>query len=82
MECMMFKFKSPVSKLAKFFRRSRDGWKTKCQEAKRVNKKLANQTRAVEKSRARWKQIAHMAQRQVCELEQEVESLKSSLVRG
>ena len=81
MECMMM-FKSPVSKLAKFFRRSRDGWKAKCQESKRANKKLANQTRAVEKSRARWKQIAHTAQRQVCELERELESLKSCLVRG
>lgn len=69
-------FKSPVSKLVTFFRKSRDRWKAKCQEAKRANKRLANQTRAVEKSRERWKEAALAAQRQLRELEQEVEELK------
>jgi hypothetical protein len=71
-------FKSPVSKLAKFFRRSRDGWKAKYQQAKRRNKKLANQTRAVEKSRAHWKEVAQRAARQVRALERELEELKST----
>lgn len=69
-------FKSPVSKLMKFFHKSRDGWKAKCQEAKRANKLLANQTRAVEKSRERWRETALAAQRQLRELEREVEELK------
>jgi len=71
-------FRSPVSKLMKFFRKSRDRWKAKCQEAKRANKLLANQTRAVEKSRERWKEAARAAQRQLRELEREVEELKSA----
>jgi septal ring factor EnvC (AmiA/AmiB activator) len=74
MECAMFK--SPVSKLLKFFRASRDGWKAKCQEAKRLNKKLANQTRAVEKSREHWKQLAQAAQQQIRQLRREVDELK------
>jgi hypothetical protein len=78
MDCMTFK--SPVGKLVKFFRRSRDGWKAKCQEAKRTNKKLANQTRAVEKSREQWKEIAQTAQQQVRQLKRELEALKSTAV--
>ena len=71
-------FKSPVSKLLKFFRASRDGWKAKCQEAKRQNKKLVNQTRAVEKSREHWKQVAQTAQQEARRLQREVEELKST----
>ena len=47
--------KSPVRKLVRFFRSSRDGWKSKYQEAKRNNKRLVNQVRVVEKSREHWK---------------------------
>jgi len=32
-------FTTPLRKLARFFQRSRDGWKAKCQEAKRACKK-------------------------------------------
>jgi hypothetical protein len=76
MECVMFK--SPTAKLIRFFRKSRNGWKAKCQEAKRKNKKLTNQTRAVEKSREHWKQLAQLAQQQVRELRQELEELKNT----
>ena len=74
MDCTTYK--SPVDKLLKCFRKGRDGWKVKCQEAKRSNKLLANQTRAVEKSREHWKQVARAAQRQVQELERQVQDLK------
>lgn len=69
-------FKSPLSKLMKFFRRSRDGWKDKCRQAKVANKALAMQTRAVERSRERWKQEARAARKQLRRLEREVEELK------
>jgi hypothetical protein len=69
-------FKTPLTKLAKFFEGSRDRWKGKCFEAKRRNKLLANQTRAVEKSRARWRQTAEESQRRVRELERQLEELK------
>lgn len=69
-------FKSPASKLIACFHKSRDGWKAKCQEAKREKKKLINQTRAVEKSRDRWKQNTKTALRRIRELECEIERLK------
>ena len=66
-------FKSPQKKLIHFFQRSRDGWKAKCMEAKRLCKRLSNQVRAVEKSRAHWREVARQererARRLACELE-------------
>ena len=66
-------FKSPVRKLVQFFKKSRDKWKDKCQEAKRKNKGLNTQARAVEKSRDQWKQRALDQARKIAELEQELE---------
>jgi hypothetical protein len=70
--------KSPMRKLVKFFRKSRDGWKAKCQEAKTLNKRLATQVRAVEKSRAVWRRKAESAERELREIMQVVESLKNN----
>ena len=70
-------YRSPTSKLLKFFPQSRDRWKAKCQAVRRENKKLANQARAVEKSREHWKELARVARQRVAELEQELEGLKS-----
>ena len=72
-------FKSPKGKLVRFFQRSRDGWKEKYMESKRNNKKLSNQTRAVEKSRARWRQIARREQQRSRELERELVELKRAV---
>jgi len=69
-------YKSPTAKLLKFFPQSRDRWKAKCQALRGENKKLANQTRAVEKSREHWRERARAAQRRVTELERELEGLK------
>ena len=55
-------FTSPLRKLVRFFQKSRDAWKAKCQEAKKNCKKLSNQTRAVEKSRDHWKEVARRHQ--------------------
>jgi methylphosphotriester-DNA--protein-cysteine methyltransferase len=71
-------FKSPKRKLVDFFQRSRDGWKRKYQESKRANKKLSNQARATERSRAHWREIAKEAQRRSQELERELEELKTT----
>jgi hypothetical protein len=75
-------FKSPASKVVKFLKEGREGWKAKCQEAKRGRKLCANQARAVEKSRDRWKQVAKAAQRRVHELEQQMERLKCNAPRA
>lgn len=48
-------YRSPISKLLQFFRRSRDQWKAKCQEAKRENKSLKYRLAVMTESRNRWK---------------------------
>jgi hypothetical protein len=70
-----------MSKLVKFFQKSRDGWKAKCREAKQRNKLLGNQVRAVEKSRTQWEAAARDARRRVRELERELENLKCAAGR-
>jgi len=72
-------FRSPVRKLVRFFRSSRDGWKAKYQESKREHKRLSNQVRAVEKSREHWKQIAKAEGRRVRQLERELEEAKNTI---
>jgi hypothetical protein len=69
-------FRSPVRKLVRFFQRSRDNWKRKCIEAKRRCKLLANQVRAVEKSRAEWRARAEELAERVSRLEGELSELK------
>lgn len=48
-------YRSPVSKLLPFFRRSRDNWKEKCKAAKRENKSLKTRLAKMTESRDRWK---------------------------
>jgi len=68
--------KSPLRKLARFFERSRNRWKAKYFTKKEQYKLMGNQARAVEKSRAKWREMAEQAQRQVRELQQELEQYK------
>jgi len=70
-------FRSPLRKLARFFRASRDRWKEKCQQSKVELKRLGNQLRAVEKSRTHWKQRFREQQQKVRELGKELEHLKN-----
>ena len=51
-------YRSPLSKLLRFFCRSRDNWKTKCKEAKRENKSLKYRLAKMTESRDRWKHEA------------------------
>lgn len=71
-------WKSPLRKLVNFFHRSRDGWKAKYVAKKQECKLMGNQARAVEKSRAMWRQAAQQAQQQVRELQKELEQYKKS----
>lgn len=72
-------YRSPVSKLVRFFRKSRDQWKEKCQERRRLCRKLSNQVRVVEASRRRWRQEAKEARREAEEARQEVQQLRKEL---
>jgi chromosome segregation ATPase len=71
-------WKSPLRKLVEFFRRSRDGWKAKYLAKKEQYKLMSNQLRAVEKSRAKWRQTAEEAQQEIRQLQQGLEQYKKS----
>lgn len=51
-------YRSPVPKLLRFFCRSRDQWKEKCQKAKQENNSLKIRLAAMKESRDRWKDKA------------------------
>jgi hypothetical protein len=48
-------YRSPISKLVRFFHQSRDNWKAKCKVAKRENKSLKTRLAKMKESRDRWK---------------------------
>ena len=48
-------YRSPLSKLLRFFLGSRDKWRAKCKEAKRENKSLKLCLAKMKESRDRWK---------------------------
>ncbi|MEN8180382.1 MAG: hypothetical protein ABFS39_17420 [Pseudomonadota bacterium] len=48
-------YKSPVTKLVRFFEQSRDQWKAKCLEAKATAKGLSHRIRYLEQSKVEWK---------------------------
>jgi hypothetical protein len=62
-------YKSPVRKLARFFEKSRDQWKAKCREAKRMIRLLKSRIRFLEKSRDRWRQKAKEQKQKLTEAE-------------
>ena len=63
-------YKSPPRKLIKFFEKSRNQWKAKCLEAKKLIKPLKNRIRFLEKSKEEWK-------RRTKELEAELAQMKT-----
>jgi len=65
-----FDFTSPLKKLAIFFEKSRDSWKAKYFAKRDQAILLANQVRAVTKSREVWRVAAQDAQRELKELKQ------------
>ena len=69
-------YRSPRKKLLRFFVGSRDGWKAKCAEANEDRKLLANQVRAVEKSREQWRALAKQRKGRIAELERKLAELK------
>lgn len=60
-------YRSPISKLLRFFRRSRDKWKAKCKEAKRENKSLKYRLAVMTESRDRWKAKARSSGKSAAE---------------
>jgi polyhydroxyalkanoate synthesis regulator phasin len=68
--------KSPLRKLVRFFRRSRDSWKEKHHAIKQKCRMLANQVAVVEKSREQWRAEARDLRQRVSELEDELAKQK------
>jgi hypothetical protein len=71
-------YRSPVRKLVRFFARSRDSWKAKCQKAKTHVKRLTNGIQALQRSRNRWKSLAKQSQREAQQLRRELDAQKNS----
>lgn len=82
-------YKSPQRKLVKFFEKSRDQWKYKCQEAKKTVKRLKNRNRFLEASKERWKSRVKELEYELAQLtareqarESELEALKKKLLKN
>jgi len=80
-------YKSPERKLIRFFETSRNKWKIKARESKRVLKRLKNRIRFLESSRARWKDKAQRLEVELAQMkarerarEAELATLKKSPV--
>ncbi len=61
-------YSSPPRKLIRFFEKSRDQWKSKCQTAKATVKRLQNRVRFLERSKAQWKERAQQLEAEVARL--------------
>jgi chromosome segregation ATPase len=77
MAAMEQAYKSPVTKLLRFFEASRDQWKKKHHELKAELKLAHNQVRAVEKSREIWRERAEDSAQRVRQLEAELAEIKT-----
>lgn len=72
-------YRSPIAKLLRFFRRSRDQWKDKCKAAKRENKSLKTRLAKMKESRDRWKTEARGLRRN---LQAETSSVEEPAKKG
>ena len=67
-------YTSSPRKLLRFFLKSRDQWKAKCQRAKATVKRLENRVRFLEKSKAQWKSKAQALERENAQLKKQVQA--------
>jgi predicted nuclease with TOPRIM domain len=65
-------YRSPQRKLVRFFEKSRNQWKAKCRDAKRMVRRLKNRAAWLEHSRDTWKIRAMQLRQRVHELETEL----------
>ena len=73
------RFRSPNRILARFFRKSRDRWKQKCQAVKGDLKRRSNELADVRRSREAWRQKAEEAQAEAKHFQEQVERLQKEL---
>lgn len=65
--------------LARFFEKSRDNWKRKCQEATAEVKQFRDKVRNVQQSRQMWRAQAEQARQEQQRLAAEVQRLQEQL---
>jgi len=65
-------YRSPQRKLVRFFEKSRNQWKAKCRDAKRMVRRLKNRAAWLEHSRDTWKARAMQLRQRIYELETEL----------
>jgi|WetSurMetagenome_2_1015567.scaffolds.fasta_scaffold365127_2 hypothetical protein len=69
-------FRSPQTKLVRFFEKSRNGWKRKCRKAKGDVKRLSNNVADLKRSRCRWKLLAKQRVDEIEQLRRELDEAK------
>jgi hypothetical protein len=67
-------YKSPVSRLARLFKKSRDGWKKRAKQKQKKVRALEVKVRDLTKSREQWKAKAKAAQQELREIKKEQKS--------
>lgn len=75
--CMEVKeYRRPRYKLLRFFERSRNGWKQKCQAGKVRIKRLSSRLQKLKVSRDRWKERAQTLVSELAQVQEGLEQLK------
>jgi len=74
-------YQSPLRKLVRFFERSRDGWKAKCQAAKKRLKRFKHRVRFLHQSRERWRERAKELEVEVVRLQKEQARLEKQMAQ-
>jgi len=72
-------YKSPQRKRVRFFEKSRDQWKTKCQTAKATVKRLQNRVRFLERSKTALKTRTRALETEVAQLRTQVACLEGEV---
>ena len=76
-ELKEFGLKSPLAKLVKFFRKSRDGWKSKYMQSKYRAKLLSDQVRYWKEKSTDLKRRIEKLEEQLCESEKKTRKDKT-----
>lgn len=71
-------YRSPLTKLVRFFAKSRDQWKEKCQVGKRRLKSLSTQLDWTRNNRDGWRELAVQRKAEIEQLRAELEAIKKS----
>jgi hypothetical protein len=69
-------YRSPRYKLVRFFERSRDNWKRKCQDRIVRMKRLGGRLKKMRSGRDRWRERATVLEGELARVQDELQQLK------